>query len=72
MVLDVHGHALVGRIEAGPLGHGPRHEHAIEFQPEVVVQARGRMLLDDERQRLAPLCCSPRGSAVIVKSRFAQ
>ena len=48
MVLDVDGHAPVGWIEAGPFGHGPRHQHAVDLEAEVVVQPRRAMALDDE------------------------
>src|SRR5207247_7009893 len=49
MILDVHGEALVGGIEAGTLGHRPALEDAFELEPEVVVQPARRVLLDDEK-----------------------
>ena len=59
MVLHVHGHALVGRVEARPLGNGPALQRAIELEPEVVVQVAGGVLLDDEGEA-ARLCgCAP-------------
>ena len=42
VVLDLHGEALLGRVEARPLGHGPALEHAVELEAEVVVQAAWR------------------------------
>src|SRR6516165_6498294 len=48
MVLDFHRQALVMRIERGPPGDRPGFEHAVKFQPEIVVQARSGMLLDHE------------------------
>jgi hypothetical protein len=51
MVFDMDRHALVPGVEAGAFRHGPREHHAVELQAKVVVQARGRVLLDDERKR---------------------
>src|SRR4029077_13654978 len=48
MVLDVHREALLGRIEARALRHGPALQHAIHLQTKVVVQAAGGVTLDDE------------------------
>src|SRR6266446_1684581 len=50
MVFDVHRQALVGRVEAGPLGNGPAQQHTIELEPEIVVEMTGGVFLDDERQ----------------------
>ena len=36
------------RIEGRALGDGPRHEDAADLEPEVVVEPRGAMALDDE------------------------
>ncbi|MCY1516203.1 hypothetical protein D9M68_508230 [compost metagenome] len=52
MVFDMDGHALFGRVVAGPLGHGPAQQHAVQFEPEIVVQAPRPMLLHHETQRL--------------------
>ena len=51
VVLDVHGQALFVTIQRRALGHRPGQQHAVAFEAEVVVQPRGRMLLDDEQQR---------------------
>ena len=48
MILDLHGEALVGRIERRPLGHGPGFQHAFHLQAKIIVQARGVMLLHHE------------------------
>ena len=48
VVLDVDRHPPDLRIEGRALRDGPRGEHAVDLQPEVVVQARRAMLLDDE------------------------
>ena len=65
MVLDLHRHALLRRVEARPLGHGPREQHAVPLQPEVVVQPRRPVLLDHEGEsrRAAPrrACRAARG-----------
>jgi hypothetical protein len=62
MVLDVHRHPLLGRIEAGSLRQGPTQEHAIEFEAEVVVQPARPVFLDDIDEcffRAAPGAGSP-------------
>src|SRR4030095_2297103 len=50
VILDLHGHALDGWIEAGAFGYGPALHDPVELQPEVEVQACGAMLLNHERQ----------------------
>ena len=47
VVLDVGGHAFDGRIDRRSLRNGPRKEHAGPFEPEVVVEGRRPVLLDD-------------------------
>ena len=54
VILGLHGEALVGRIERRALGNGPRLEHAIALEAEVVMQPPRRVLLDDEEQRPGP------------------
>ncbi|MNY53752.1 hypothetical protein D3C86_1895370 [compost metagenome] len=54
---------LFAGIVARPLGHRPAEQHAIEFEPEIVVQPPRPMLLDHETQLfgiLAPFSCSRR------------
>src|SRR5215813_14229799 len=46
MVLGLHREALVRRVEARALRHGPALQHALELEPEVVVQPRGGVALD--------------------------
>ncbi len=48
MVFGADREALVVGIGARPLGHRPALEHAVDFDPEIVMQPRGIMLLDDE------------------------
>ena len=48
MVLDVDGHPADGRVEGRALRDGPRHEDAIDLEPEVVVQPGGAVALDHE------------------------
>src|SRR6185295_7415290 len=52
VVLDLDGETLVARFETRPLRNRPAAEHAVELQPEIVVQPPGRVLLDEESQRL--------------------
>ncbi len=49
VVLHVRRETLVRRVVRRPLGHRPRFEHAVQLQPEVVVEVARRMLLHDER-----------------------
>src|SRR5437016_4558092 len=53
MVLDVHREALLVGVEARSLGHSPALQDSVEFEPEVPVEARRLMLLDDEAVSLA-------------------
>ncbi|MCG3189759.1 MAG: hypothetical protein LKCHEGNO_02257 [Burkholderiaceae bacterium] len=46
VILGAHRDALVGRVDARPLGHCPRPHHAAVLEPQVVVQPRGGVLLD--------------------------
>ena len=48
MILNLHGEALVGRVERWAFGYGPGLEHAFHFEPEVVVQAGSPVLLHHE------------------------
>src|SRR6266849_7113638 len=48
MILNLHGETFVTGIERRALGNGPRFEHSVHFQPKVVMQSRGVMLLHDE------------------------
>jgi len=40
------------RIERGAAGHRPRFEDTIQLEPQIVMQARGGMLLDDKATML--------------------
>ena len=53
VILDLHRHALVLAVVAGAFRHGPAFHGAVEFQPEIVMQAAGPVFLDDEGQLLA-------------------
>src|SRR5947209_20324663 len=48
MILDVHGEAFLARYQTRPARHRPALHHAVEFEPEVVMQPRCRVLLDHE------------------------
>ena len=48
VILGVHGQMIDRRGVGQVLGHRPRDQHAVAFQPEVVVQATGVVFLDDE------------------------
>ena len=51
VILDLHSEPLYPWIEARSFRQGPTLEHAVELQPEIVVQAPRGMLLDDEPPR---------------------
>ena len=57
MVLCPDRQPFVGRIQTGSFGDGPAQQDALEFQPEVIVQTGGIMLLDQVREflRFVPL-----------------
>src|SRR4051812_1813783 len=54
VVLDVNGQALLSRHQARAFGNRPAFHHAIELEPEVVMQPPRRMLLNDEAVALPP------------------
>ena len=45
MILDAGGQMPEPGVEGWPLGHRPGFEHTIDFQAEVIVQARGVVAL---------------------------
>ena len=53
VVLDVDGHPPRLGVEGRTLGDGPADEHAVDLEPEVVVEPRGTVALDDEPAGLA-------------------
>ena len=73
VVLDLHRQPLDRRIERRPLGDRPALEHAVGLEPEIVVQVRGVVLLDDE-DRLLVGCgfTGPGRLAGLGKSRLAR
>src|SRR5690349_4618420 len=50
MILDMHRQPLVVRVEARPLGYRPAKQDAVQLEAEIIVETRGRMLLDHEAQ----------------------
>ena len=71
MVLDLHREPLVVGVERGALRHSPGLEDPVEFQPQVVVQMRRRMLLDDETETLCfPDCGVAAGLCRLRKIPF--
>ena len=48
MILNVDRGPLQVRIEGRALGHSPAHEHAVDLEPEVVVQPAGAVPLHHE------------------------
>jgi hypothetical protein len=43
------------RVERGTFGDGPRFEDPVEFEPQIVMQVRCRMLLYNEAEALGVL-----------------
>jgi hypothetical protein len=52
VVLDLHRKPLVVWVQRRAFCDGPGLENPIEFEAQIVVQVRGRMLLDDETKTL--------------------
>src|SRR4029450_229914 len=48
VVFDVHREALLVGAHRGPLGHGPALQHAVDLEPQVVVELPRRVLVHDE------------------------
>src|ERR1051325_4773075 len=48
MILGANRKAAIARLEARAFRHGPRQQHAVELQSEVVVEPARSVLLDDE------------------------
>ena len=53
VVLDVHREPPRLRVERRPLRHRPAGQHAVDLEPEVVVQAAGPVALHDEPATVA-------------------
>ena len=49
VVFDFYGEALVGRVGGRPLGDRPRFEDPVHLQPQVPMQARRVVHVDDEQ-----------------------
>ena len=73
VVLDVDREVPRRGIEGQALRHRPAHEHAVDLEPEVVVQTAGAMPLHHEAgPSVAVGAPSPAGSGVRSKSRFCR
>src|SRR6266436_3846050 len=59
MIFHVDGKALLVRNEARAAGDRPALHHAVELEPQIIVQPAGGMHLDDELISLGP----PRATA---------
>src|SRR5258707_15746518 len=53
VVLGLHRQPLLAGHQAGAAGDRPALQHAVELEPQVVVETARRMLLDDEPRALA-------------------
>ncbi len=52
MIFHLHGQPFLGRVQGRPLGHRPALQDAGHFEPEVVVQMPGRVLVHHKYQML--------------------
>src|SRR5580765_4426319 len=64
MVFDVHGEALLVGTHRRALGHGPALQHAVDLEPQIVVEPARRVLVDDE-----PVPAGRAGSAEGLRGR---
>jgi hypothetical protein len=48
MIFDLHSETLVVWVKRRAARHGPGFEDAVQFQPKIIVQPRGVVLLDNE------------------------
>jgi len=69
--IDLHRQALRLRIERRPFRHGPRQQHAVVLEAEVVVQVAGEMLLDAEEALVFRRCDFPLGLRGLIEVAFA-
>ena len=53
MVFHHDGQSLLRGIEGWTLGYRPAPEHSFQFQPEIVMNSPGCMLLDDKNETVA-------------------
>ena len=53
VIFNVHRQSLDGRIQRRALRHRPTHQHAAEFQSEVIVQVRSVVFLNHEAEAIA-------------------
>src|SRR4051812_6728330 len=60
MVLRLRREPLLARIQRRPLRYGPGPQDPVTLEPQVVMHASGRMLLDHEDERPLPLAHRPR------------
>ena len=72
MILGPDSQAFVGGIETGSLRDGPAQEDAIQFEPEVIMQAGRIMLLDQIRQLFLPRRSPPGNPAWRRLGRLAE
>jgi hypothetical protein len=47
VILDVYRERFHTRIKARSLGHGPTFQDTAKFQPEIIVEMAGSVLLDE-------------------------
>ena len=69
VVLDMGGEVLHRGIERRALGHGPGFQHAVDFQPEIVVQPRGIVPLHAEVIAGALAVLRRRGGSGVFSNR---
>ena len=59
MVFNHDGQPFYGRIQRGPLRHGPALQHPFQLQPEIIMKGPGRVLMNDKNETV-PLMANAR------------
>src|SRR4051812_45921912 len=71
MIFGLHRQPSGLRIERWPLGHGPRQQHAVVLEAEVVVQVAGKVFLHTEEALGALRCDDAFGFGGLLEIAFA-
>ena len=50
VIFHLYGQPFLGRVQGRPFGHRPALQHALQFQPEIVVQGPGRVFMHHKNQ----------------------
>jgi len=70
MILDLDARRFSPGSRLGPLGTAQALQHAVQLEPEIIVKARGGVLLDHEEKPLRGAASSSSRLGVLSKSRL--